>query len=407
MELDSLGSKDTDAANPRISIVIPVYNAENYLNECIDSILIQTLKCIEIICIDDCSTDFSLRILQRYASSDKRISVICHNKNMGLASARNTGLDASTGKYVFFLDSDDFLAEKNALEILYNAAIKDRADEVVGGIIKWREDNNEKYLDWHKNYLSKEVRSKPFKKIPQLSSNVIAVNKLIKRKLLNENGIRFNQRLRKYEDNPFSCKIHIMADRISIIPKTTYIYRQQQSGTLTTTENKEDAFYKCLYCNDIFEFIEKDETRHTFRRIYYPMYTRQLISSATILEHFKPTEKEIKELMLQWRRIVNLMPKNFPAVPPPQKSVFKQLMRWNFTQAWNNALHITKVDASIPNIGYKLCGPLNHENIRQQILKQQKINSLLTSQIDAVYSSRSWRITGFLRLFIAAIRGYN
>ena len=94
--------------NPEISIIIPVYNVEKYLDECLNSAANQTFENIEIICVNDGSTDGSLEILESHASKDKRIRIISQ-ENKGVSSARNEGLDAARGKYIYFMDSDDYM----------------------------------------------------------------------------------------------------------------------------------------------------------------------------------------------------------------------------------------------------------------------------------------------------------
>jgi glycosyltransferase involved in cell wall biosynthesis len=112
----------------KISVILPVYNVEGYLAECLDSLLGQTLQDIEIICVNDCSIDDSLLILTGYADSDPRMKIINQRKNQGLSAVRNRGLKEATGEYVYFLDSDDYLADINALERMYKASIIDDID---------------------------------------------------------------------------------------------------------------------------------------------------------------------------------------------------------------------------------------------------------------------------------------
>ena len=106
-------------SNPVFSIIIPVYNVEQYLEQCLDSVLNQTFTDFEVLCVDDCGTDNSAQILKVYAQKDKRIKIIKHEKNKRQGGARNTALKVAKGKYIFCIDSDDW-AETNALEILYN-----------------------------------------------------------------------------------------------------------------------------------------------------------------------------------------------------------------------------------------------------------------------------------------------
>ena len=97
----------------KLSIIIPVYNVEKYLRECLDSVISQSFKNLEIICIDDCSTDTSLDILREYARNDKRITIIRNKQNLGVGLTRNIGLKVSSGNYVHFLDPDDWLLNKS------------------------------------------------------------------------------------------------------------------------------------------------------------------------------------------------------------------------------------------------------------------------------------------------------
>lgn len=116
---------------PKVSVVVPVYNVEPYLARCLDSLINQTLSDIEIICVNDCSPDNSLKILNQYAAQDTRITIINHEKNLKLAGARNSALRVSTGEYVAFIDSDDYIAE-DFLEKLYNLAERENADIAKG-----------------------------------------------------------------------------------------------------------------------------------------------------------------------------------------------------------------------------------------------------------------------------------
>jgi glycosyltransferase involved in cell wall biosynthesis len=111
----------------KISLIIPVYNTENFLAECLESCINQTFKDIEIICVNDCSPDNSYKILEDYAKKDSRIRVITHDKNKGLGGARNTGIEAATGEYCWFIDSDDRISHETC-EILYGIIVKTPAD---------------------------------------------------------------------------------------------------------------------------------------------------------------------------------------------------------------------------------------------------------------------------------------
>ena len=125
----------------KVSVILPVYNVSEYLRQCMDSIVGQTLKDIEIICVDDGSTDDSLEILKEYEAKDKRVKVI-EQKNAGAGAARNNGLAIATGEYLSFLDSDDFF-EPDMLEKAYEKGKSANAQGVVFRADQYREDLNE------------------------------------------------------------------------------------------------------------------------------------------------------------------------------------------------------------------------------------------------------------------------
>jgi glycosyltransferase involved in cell wall biosynthesis len=131
---------------PKVSIIIPVYKVEQYLNKSIQSCLNQTLREIEIVLVNDGSPDGSKEIIEHYANIDDRVKFI-HKKNQGVTLARKDGLSMAVGDYIFYLDGDDYLTD-NAIELLYNKAIKEKADWVVGDF----------YLDFGNKILEKKFK---------------------------------------------------------------------------------------------------------------------------------------------------------------------------------------------------------------------------------------------------------
>ena len=129
----------------KISVVIPVYNIEDYLSECLDSIVNQSLEDIEIICVNDGSTDGSLDILKEYESKDSRVKIISQ-ENKGIGNARNTALEYAKGEYVYFIDGDDTL-ELDALERLYDLNIEKNADFIIFKISNFNEETGERIND--------------------------------------------------------------------------------------------------------------------------------------------------------------------------------------------------------------------------------------------------------------------
>ena len=182
-----------------ISIIVPVYNAEKYLKKCIESILEQTYTNLEIILINDGSKDTSKIICDEYAKKDDRIVVI-HKENEGVGRARNDGLDRATGKYIAFVDSDDYI-EKNAIEILYNTLIEKKVDCVKGNydIITSTGVNQNTELKLDKKYEDDEIKEFVYHLLSERVRSFLWLL-LIKKEYIKD---RFNEELFLYEDVNF------------------------------------------------------------------------------------------------------------------------------------------------------------------------------------------------------------
>lgn len=222
----------------KVSIVVPVYNVEKYLRECLDSLINQTLKEIEIICVDDCSTDNSSKIMEEYASRDSRIKNIHLKENGGLSNARNIAIPHITGEYVIFIDSDDML-ELNALEELYNLATSNNSDQIL---FLFNPLNEGDYSDIAKHYnvehpkpLSNKVFSGHYlfrRLLEEDKFLVSACCKFTRTKLIKDNNITF---IPKYihEDNYFTAKVLVIANRVIAINKKYYILRLRPGSIMT------------------------------------------------------------------------------------------------------------------------------------------------------------------------------
>ncbi len=207
--------------NKLISIIIPVYNVEKYIKKCIDSVIEQTYKNIEIILIDDGSTDSSGYICDEYAKFNSNIKVI-HQKNCGLSEARNRGLDIAIGDYIFFLDSDDYIAY-NTLEIMLNKLEKTQSDICVCGTQRVDIYNckTDMIFSLEKKQMSgKEALEHIYDKNGWLL--VISWNKLYKREIWND--LRFDKG-KIHEDEFIIHKIYLKCEKVITIPENLYFYR--------------------------------------------------------------------------------------------------------------------------------------------------------------------------------------
>ena len=234
----------------KVSVIIPVYNTEQFLGQCLDSVISQTLKEIEIICVDDGSRDGSAAILRQYAAEDGRVRIITQ-QNSGLGNARNNGVKNATGEYIAFLDSDDWLAQ-TALEKLYTQAVRDDADICMCGRIN--------HLDYYGKDVSYNIlpdktlypREQPFNLDRHDNlfdfSDFSVWNKLYRRLFLKENRIDFLP-VRLAEDIHFTSLVIFSARKITVLYEPLIHYRVMRSESLTATIYKTPEVYLDVWIN--------------------------------------------------------------------------------------------------------------------------------------------------------------
>lgn len=218
---------------PKISVIIPVYNVEKYLRECLDSIVNQTFKDIEIICVDDGSTDKSLEILQEYKQKDQRLIVISQT-NKGVSVARNIGIQNAQGEYIMFVDSDDWLAN-NACERAYYNAKEKKCDVLLFSHNKFNNQSCTSDGRLQDLYIELQNKSTTFEE----SASTLAFSpcepwgKLYKKELLTENNINFPHNIQAGEDRVFYINVCIHAHSICVLFENLYYYRQNTENSLS------------------------------------------------------------------------------------------------------------------------------------------------------------------------------
>ena len=221
-----------------VSIIIPVYNTGKYLGECLDSVLKQTYSDIEVICVDDASTDNALLILEKYAAQDNRLQIIRKKVNEGPSSARNTGFSMAKGKYLYFLDSDDYI-ELNAVEELYKYAEIFLTDciyfnsRVISEAETFGVGPNLKYglRDANKKVFDGVTLFKLLNKNRVYDS--VVWRQFWRRNYLVENKLEFMEEMRTSEDVPFSIKAMLGSQRAMIVDEVYHTYRKRE-GSITT-----------------------------------------------------------------------------------------------------------------------------------------------------------------------------
>ena len=253
LEFKSLPKKFNNSIKPSVSVIIPIYNGEKYLEECLESVINQTFYNIEIICVNDGSNDDSLEIINHYAKKDDRIGVISQ-KNCGQSIARNVGINCSQGEYIIFLDCDDLL-KLNAISKLYSFVKKNDLDILFYCADSFFENTEmkEKFKTYIEYYHAKEEFTERIKG-SELMMKLVKCNEyrvspclqMIKREHLIKNKIEFFNGI-LHEDNLFTFKNILKADKTAKIKDVLYL-RRVRSNSIMTKQRSFKNFYGFLKC---------------------------------------------------------------------------------------------------------------------------------------------------------------
>ena len=258
--------------NPKVSIIIPIYNVEKYVAECLNSVISQTYdhSKIECIIVDDCTPDKSMDIVNEIIGQYKGsmgFRLCRHEENKGVSAARNTGLDISSGEYIFFLDSDDYLYD-NAIETFMKVHGEHPDAEIIIG---------NAFDEYHNYNLFKLNRMECFVNMNYLflgNSWVITVwNSLIKKELIDRTGIRFMSGI-YFEDNPWNYNLLPNASKAIIIPEVTYFYRRNDGGIMLGA--RKEKVGKC--CNDYITILQ-----NFMKKLDYPSLVGRSVMAFNML----------------------------------------------------------------------------------------------------------------------------
>lgn len=250
--------------NPKISIIVPVYNVEPYLHKCIDSILNQTFKDFELILVDDGSPDNCGNICNVYAKKDSRIVVI-HTENRGVSNARNKGIEIARGDFIGFVDSDDYL-ESNMYKELYQSCIDNDSDISIIGFTG---------VNDYEKVLFKYIPNKECYRLSNILKTANPFNKLYRKSLFLDEKIRFKLN-RYYEDLNLIPKLIIKANKISYVSKCTYNYLQREGST---THSKDEKILDNIWAYvDIKEYLQEERL--------YNHYEEEFVIGVNYFKHF-------------------------------------------------------------------------------------------------------------------------
>lgn len=248
--------------NVKVSIVVPIYNVERYLRQCLDSIANQTLREIEVICVNDGSTDASPDIIQEYVEKDKRFK--CINKpNTGYGNSMNRGFDLACGEYIGIVESDDY-ADPDMFESLYNIAHDNNLDAVKSGYYLYYSKPQEKNIEQiivsealagkticpREDFKAKQEMVDFFNIKPTIWSAIY------KKDFIRSNDIRFNETPgASFQDTAFNFKVWACADRMQLVPRAFLHYRQDNEGSSVNSGGK--VFCVCDEYDEMERFLRK------------------------------------------------------------------------------------------------------------------------------------------------------
>jgi GT2 family glycosyltransferase len=253
-----------------ISVIIPAHNGGNYLEDCLQSIFKQSWRHLEIIVVDDGSTDHTLSILQQHQQQDARLHVIRHAQPQGASAARNAGIEKASGKFILFIDADDWL-ETSAVEKMMQEMIARQTDFVIAGHYRCKENRQTAHLDFsvtkHFTHATlyeyiQQYLAKPYAKVML----VHCWGRLYKRSIIEKHHIRFSEGLSQFEDVHFNFQYLEKVQALTYVPESLYFHRIHQQQSLSQKMGMEN------------QFLEK--TRTAFSQVSLYLQSRHAITQA-------------------------------------------------------------------------------------------------------------------------------
>jgi len=283
----------------KVSVIIPAYNVEKYIEGCVNSVINQSLDEIEIIIVNDGSTDKTLNVVSDIRKSSNKVDLI-NIKNSGVSEARNIGLSNSKGKYLFFLDGDDWI-ESNTLEELYNVAEEKKAQIVISNAYK-------DYGNGHVETLidGKELSNDPVKEL--LTDNIIPSiwTKLYKRELFVNNSIKFSKGIKMGEDLLINFFLLYCAQKVIKIDEAYTHYMQRMDSVSNTYKEQVKDIYKVF--NEIQYFLIKNNTFHKYKdEFYYCKFLHTYYFRVVKSNQLGPIHKELYD---NWNKDIDTFKNN-------------------------------------------------------------------------------------------------
>lgn len=262
-----------------ISIILPIYNMQDYIAECLESVINQTYKDIEIVCVNDFSMDNSMTIVKRYAKNDSRIKIINNEKNRGLGGARNAGLDAAKGEYIMFCDTDDKMMP-DMVEKLYNSLIENDADMTFCDVMLLSNDGKMKpYKPFHIDQIKNNEQFYPATAIWEFSDIwPSAWNKIYKKSIIDEFHIKYHENI-LYEDHTFYWEYVFKCNKVIHINEPLYCYRNNRYDSIM--KEVSPRIFEIFTILDYIKEIFKNNLDSQWYSILMPKIATRLIWERT------------------------------------------------------------------------------------------------------------------------------
>lgn len=382
----------------KISVIIPVYNEEDYLNECLDSIVNQSLEDIEIICVDDGSTDNSLNILKSY-ESDNRIKII-PKENSGLGASRNVALDIAQGEYIVFMDSDDYL-NLNALEALYDLAESKSLDCIIYKIANFndrtRKESHTDYFDMSflRDRVGDNVFDWSYVKDCLFQISVTSPSKLFKRQMIE--NIRFPEGL-LFEDTLFFIKVLFNAQRMYFLDEYLY-YRRIHSNSITNSYYAE--FSDCITIYDmIYDYLKEIGRYDEFKVQLFEKQCENIFHRYSQLpvefkdDYFKNAKSSFSKIEIELKTNGVLEMSNERSV-----TIFNGILNCDTYREFELTVAVFDLKSK------KRLDTLKYQN---QISRLAVQNNEYIRQINDLRNSKSWKLTApFRAIFDFLRKKYN
>jgi len=330
---------------PKVSVIIPIYNVEQYLRKCLGSVINQTLKDIEIICVNDGSTDGSLQILQEYEQKDDRIKII-DKANSGYGDSMNKGLDAATGEYIGIVEPDDYI-DKDMYLVLHDVAIRNNVDFVKSDFYRFTGEKENEKLFYNKIDSTGHFYNRVVNPSKELKSFEITINTwtgIYNRNFLNENNIRHNTTPgASFQDSGFWFQTFICANKAYFLDKPFYRNRRDNENSsiydktkIYTIAKEYDFIYEILSQNmDKFNiFIDM----YYYKRFMAYSWNYDRLSVSNKLEFIKYFSNEFKQYQKQGKL-------NFEYFSKKQEKLLKSILNHPYLMyithrksLWQNSL---------------------------------------------------------------------